>query len=149
MKIVDPENTKENWHEVLSSWSKVVNWSHYNFSDLQLRQQIKPLIIYLWNEKDWIKKRHPDKAKAIEAYVNNSKYIKIIADLANSIKHGGLARTPRSDSRQLDYFGQIRFGSGKSRKMYYIESSGKHFELFEILRGAIEEYESLELQCRF
>lgn len=148
MKIVNPDNHRENWHEVLASWNKVVNWSHYNYSDLQLKQQIKPLIIYLWNEKDWVKKRYPSKDKEVELYVNNSQYIKVIADLANSLKHGGLDKKPRSDSKQTDYFGKITFGTGKSREMCYIESGGKVIELFKVLRGAIEEYESLEVQFR-
>lgn len=146
MKIVNPDNSRENWHEILSSWSKVVNWSHYDFSELQLKQHIKPLIIYLWNEKDWVKKRYPARAKEVESYVNDSTYIKVIADLANSLKHGGLDNNPRSNSKQTDYFGKITFGSGKSREMFYIESDGEVIELFEILRGAIEEYENLEIK---
>jgi hypothetical protein len=141
MKITDPTNTRENWNEVLAAWNKVVNWSHYEYSDYQLKQKLKPLIIYLWNEKDWVIKRYPSKKKEVEEYVNKSKYIKVIADLANSLKHGGLDRKSRSDAKQTDYYGKVTMNNKTSRFMYYIKVDGNVVELFNILRGAIDEYE--------
>ena len=147
MKLSTPENQKENWHVVLSLWNKVVNWQHYGFSDRELSLQLKSLVIYLWSEKDWLKKRFPSRGKDIEEYINNSKYIKIVADLANGIKHGGLDKKPRSDSKQTDYFGKVTINSDKSRYMYYIESNGEILELFLILRGAIDEYDFVVMQA--
>jgi hypothetical protein len=144
MKITEPDNSRENWYEMLAAWNKVVNWSHYEYSDYQLKQKIKPLIIYLWNEKDWMIKRYPTKKKEIEEYVNNSKYIKVVADLANSLKHGGLDKRPRSDAKQTNYYGKITLNNKTSRYMFYIEVDGGVVELFEVLRGAIEEYECFD-----
>jgi hypothetical protein len=149
MKIVNPDDKKQNWHEVLSTWNRVVNWSHYKFSDKQIKEQLKPLIIYLWNEKDWMMKRYPEKSEFIEEFVNQSTFIKVIADLANTLKHGELPKRSRSDFKQADYFGQVSFSQNKSRRMYYIETNGKLFELFEILRGAIDEYQELDCQCKY
>ncbi|ABD81603.1 hypothetical protein [Saccharophagus degradans] len=144
MKIVNPENSRENWFTVLAHWNKVANWSHYELSNHQLKQYLKPLITSLWNEKDWMKKRYPGRGKEIEEFINQSKHLKVIADLANSIKHGGLDYKPRSNAKQTDYFGRITLNQNKSREMYYIEIDGKIVELFQILRGALDEYELLD-----
>ena len=148
MKLSSPENYKENWHEVLSLWNKVVTWQHYGFSDRELNLKLKSLVIFLWNEKDWLKKRFPSYGKKIEEYINNSQYIKIVADLANGLKHGGIDRNARSDSKQTDYFGKVTINSSKHRFMYYIENDDEILELFSILRGTIDEYDFIVVQAR-
>ncbi len=125
----------------MAHWSRVVNWNHYNWSNYQLNQHVRSLIVALWNEKDWRKKQHPEFHTEIEKYINESKYIKVVADLANSIKHGGLDRKPRSDVKQTDYFGRIEITGKNSRELYYLEINGEVVELFQVLRGALNEYD--------
>jgi hypothetical protein len=96
------------------------------------------------HEKDWVIKRYPSKKKEVEEYVNNSKYIKVVADLANALKHGGLDRKSRSDAEQTDYYGKVTLNNKTSRFMYYIKVDGNVVELFNILRGAIDEYEAFD-----
>lgn len=46
--------------------------------------------------KDWLKKEHPTLSTAIEAHITNSPPLALAADIANSMKHGGLDKSPRS-----------------------------------------------------
>ncbi len=144
MKITDISDSRENWHEVLSLWNRVSNWSHYNTSERELKQQIKSLVIFMWNEKDWLKKEYPENSRDIEQFINDSNFIKIVADLANGLKHRGVDRASRSDSKETEYYGRITFGSGRSRQMIYIQQSDNSVvELFQVLRGALDEYDKL------
>ena len=143
MKLTDSSNYRENWHDALSLWSRVVNWTHYNTSEKALKQEIKQLLLSMWNEKDWLKKEFPAKGRNIEKYVNNSNYIKVVADLANTIKHRELGNKPRSNAKQTDYYGKITFINIQNRTMCYIEiEPGKVVEIFQILRGALYEYDA-------
>ena len=146
MKLTDSKNQQENWHEVLSLWNLVANWSHYRLSDGEIKQKLKSLVIFLWNEKDWLAKEYPEKCQLIEDNINKSKFIKIIADLANSIKHRRLDKKPRSNANQSDYYGRITLNQNSGRNMYYIECNGEVLELFAILRGSMDEYEKIKTQ---
>ncbi len=152
MKILNPDNLRGNWHGVLAAWNIVENWGHYKQTDLQLQQQLKALIISLWNEKDWTKKRHPLCKNAIEQYVDDSKYLKVIADMANALKHGGLDLTSkhkaRSDAEDTNDVGSIEHNDGISRTLYFYNFDGEVIELYELLRGAIGEYDALERMLR-
>jgi len=142
--LVDTTNEHSNWLEALSLWNRIANWSHYRTSESQLRTQIKSLLVYLWNEKDWLKKQYPLKKNRIESFVDKSTHIAIVADLANTVKHCQLDRYPRSTAAQTNYFGRVTTGRGNTRKLYFISVGGsKHREIMEILRGSIEEFEQL------
>ncbi|WP_136662441.1 hypothetical protein [Pseudomonas leptonychotis] len=95
MTLIDSKDEDSNWSETLDLWSRVVNWGHYLTSESQLRSQIKTLLVYMWNEKDWLKTQHPSRSKEIKKYVSNSKYICVLADLANTVKHRNLT-TPHA-----------------------------------------------------
>ena len=149
MKLTDETQTSENWFEALALWNRVANWSHYGTSQSELTRQIKSLLLFLWNEKDWLKTEHPSQKKYIEAFVNDSTHIKVVADLANTIKHRKLTNPPRSEAQQTNYFGRIEFGSGKSREMYYVETGNNQVkEVFSIIKGALEEYDELHRTLR-
>jgi hypothetical protein len=149
MNLINVEDENGNWWEALALWSKVVNWSHYKTSPHEFQAQVKALLGYLWNEKDWLVAEFPQQKKLIENFINRSKHIRVVADLANTVKHRKLTRPPRSQAKQTHYYGRV--GTGKSeRKLYFIEvAPGKHWEIMEILRGALNEYEALkhELQA--
>lgn len=104
----------------------------------------------MWNEKDWLKKEYPGRSKDIEEYVNDSIHIKVVADLANSLKHRGLDKKSRSGAQQTDFYGRVTFGSGKSRQMIYILlDDGSHIEMFQVLKGALDEYDNLHFKLAF
>ena len=143
MNLINVRDQHGNWWEVLSLWSRVVNWSHYQTSDRALLAEIKSLIGFLWNEKDWLKSEYPTQASQIEMFVNNSKHIRVVADLANTLKHRTLTRRPRSQAQQTAYFGRVQTGRSE-RQLYFISiGDGQHREIMEILRGAIDEYDVL------
>lgn len=59
------------------------------------------LCLWIWNAKDYLKKRAHALGRdpqAVEEAVNASTELSLCADLANGLKHGGLDRTPRSDT---------------------------------------------------
>ena len=146
MVLINSNNGHENWFDALSLWNRVYNWAHYKTSKRELQIQIKSLLIYLWNEKDWLKEQYPSKKEQVEQFINKSTYIKIVGDLANTVKHRQLTKKPRSSVEQTDYFGRITTGRGASRSLYYFLNIGdrKTVEIMEILRGTIDEFEELK-----
>ena len=148
MSLINVKDANGNWWEALSLWDKVVNWSSYKTSDRDFQAQVKTLLGYLLNEKDWLKVEFPDKKEQIEDFVNRSKHIKVVADLANTVKHRKLTKPPRSHARQTDYYGRVGTGSAE-RRLHFIEvGPGQHREIIEILRGALDEYEQLKWKFR-
>lgn len=146
MAIVNQENMHENWFDALALWNRIANWIHYRTSETELRRQIKQMLVLLWNEKDWLKQQYPTKAKRIEEFIDVSKYISVVGDLANTVKHRTLTKKTRSAARQTNYYGKITLGNGVGRRLHYIEmGSGEHEEIMAILRGALDEFE--ELRC--
>ena len=145
MGLINSHNEHENWFEALSLWNRVYNWSLHKTSERALKIQIKSLLVYLWSEKDWVKKQYPSENKRIEEFIDTSTYIKIVGDLANIVKHRKLTRKPRSSVAQTSYFGCITTGRGGIRRLEFFNSDGsKPLEIMEILRGAIEEFTELK-----
>jgi hypothetical protein len=136
-----------NWQEVLALWERVANWPHFRPSATELRQQIKALILFLSNEKDWLKEQHPTESRNIEQAITDSAYIGIVVDLANTIKHRHLKSHRRTGATDTDYYGRVTTGCGATRKLHYIYLGGsKHVEIMQILRGAIDEFEEIRFR---
>ena len=145
MAFINRNDEHENWLAALSLWNQVANWARYQTSDFHLKNQIKALLICLWNEKDWLKKQYPAKSKEIELFIDNSEYIKVIGDLANSVKHRSLDKKPRSKAIQTTYFGRVTLSRNRKRRLYFIDlGDNKHCEILDILRGGITEFEKLK-----
>lgn len=101
------------------------------------------MLVFLWNEKDWLKQQYPMKAKSIEQFIDDSKCMGVVGDLANTVKHRTLIKKTRSDAEQTNYFGKVTL-NGSERRMHYIKmSNGEHEEIMTILRGALDEFEEL------
>ncbi len=76
----------------------------------------------------------------------NNTHIKVVGDLANTKKHRVLDMPPRSSVKQTGYHGRVTTGRGATRKLYYLDpDNGKHVEIIEVLKGAINEFEKLRL----
>ena len=145
MSLLSFEHEEGNWLEALSIWSEVVNWARFRQSDSKLKSQMKYLILLLWNEKDWLIDANGNEKSYIEKYVNYSRYFKIIADLANTIKHKKITRNVRANARYTHYKGQTIMGSGARRSYYFIAVGSEcHIEIMAVLRGAINEIEQLK-----
>jgi hypothetical protein len=59
VNLINVRDQRGNWWEVLSLWSRVVNWSYYQTSIRAFLAEIKSLIGFLSNEKDWLKGEYP------------------------------------------------------------------------------------------
>jgi len=104
------------------------------------------MLIYLWNEKDWLKEQYPTKSKEIEQAINVSKYMCIVGDLANTVKHRNLTKQRRSNASETDYFGKVSVTGGSERRLYFISiGNGKHEKIMTVLQGALDEFQELRL----
>lgn len=149
MALVNQSNAEENWLEVLDLWDRIANWVNYRISEAELRRQFKSMLVYLWNEKDWLKNQYPAKAKLIEQVIDASTYMGVVGDLANTVKHRSLTKHVRSAASQTNYYGTVTVAGGAERRMYYIGlESGKHAEIMAVLRGALDEFEELRFGLR-
>jgi len=92
----------------------------------EIEDEVTTMFLWLWSLKDYVKKYVLNKGKAkswVESKVNADPYLCICADIANSLKHGGLDSKfkPRSDKNptlgKLNYkipqkaMGLITFGA--------------------------------------
>ncbi len=149
MRLINSENPDENWGEVLALWSRIANWIHYKQSEKVLRSEMKSFLIVLWNEKDWLKSQYPDKAREIERFIDNSRNLRIVGDLANTAKHRRLTRPKRSTAAQTDYFGRVVVNNAVTRRMHYLSlGEVQHVEIMEVLRGALDELEEFRHYLR-
>ena len=142
--FINQSDVHNNWLEVLDLWNRIANWVYYQTTESELRQQLKSMLIYLWNEKDWLQQEYPVKSKQIEQAINASLYMCIVGDLANMLKHRNLTKRRRSAATLTNYYGQITVSKSAERRMYYIRTmDGKHEEIMSILRKALDEFEEL------
>jgi len=144
MALIDQENPHDNWFEALELWSRLSNWIHYRTSELEFKHQLKSMTIFLWNEKDWLKEQYPSRQAEVENYINESDYLSIVGDLANTVKHRRLSRKARSDAAQTDFFGRVTVNQGHERRLYFIRlGSGQCEEIMSILTKALDELTAL------
>lgn len=144
MALVNQKDAHENWFEALALWNRICNWIHYRTSELDLRRQFKAMLVLLWNEKDWLIDQYPSKKKEIEERINKSRYMCIVGDLANTVKHRHVTKKARSAATQTNYLGKITVGGGAERRTYYISvGNGEFEEIMSVLRGALDEFEEL------
>jgi len=66
----------------------------------EIKDELESAFVWLWSLRDHVKKYVISKGKTkewVESRVNADAYLCVCADLANSPKHGGLDRKPRSN----------------------------------------------------
>lgn len=95
IKTADPDL---NWQEVLRLWNEIC-W--FQTPNEEVSRKAKALLIALWNEKDWLKSEFPSRARDIEDFINRSKYLPVVADLANTLKHRKLKKK-RSTATEVE-----------------------------------------------
>jgi hypothetical protein len=149
MPLIDEANPNENWHQVLELWSRVANWTHYKPSERALNDEMKQFLIALWSEKDWLREQYPSKRKTVENFINKSRYLPIVADLANTAKHRRLTRAKRSTASQTTVYSRIQVGSTATRRLHYLRlADGTHIEIMHVLRSALDEMEGFRFALR-
>ena len=143
MKVTETADPHSNWREILYLWEKVCYWAYYRTPEDELRRQMKTLLIVLWNEKDWLKSEFPKRAPDIERFVNNSKYLSAVGDLANTLKHRKLDKK-RSKAVEVEYRWTSMMFKGVKREMGMVQIGEREFvEFFALFRNAIVEYEQV------
>jgi hypothetical protein len=147
--LIDTSNPEANWHEVLSLWSRIANWTHYKQSERELRLELKQLAIALWSEKDWLKAEYPAKSKKIENTLGASENLLIVADMANASKHRVL-RGSRSSAVPTNHYGRVSTGGGANRRLYFFRRiDGSHVEVLVVLRKALDELQEFRFELRY
>jgi len=70
----------------------------------ELQDEIENGFIWLWSLKDYVRKfslSHGKNPNWIERQIDNLESLSLCADIANSLKHGGLDRKPRSGKNPI------------------------------------------------
>jgi hypothetical protein len=116
--LINQSDAHENWSEVLDLWNRIANWTYYQTTESELRQQFKSMLVYLWNEKDWLQEEYPAKVKQIEQAIDVSLYMGIVGDCANMVKHRNLTKRRRSTAVLTNYYGQVIVSKSAERRMY-------------------------------
>lgn len=91
------------------------NWSHtfednetheYEINGVKppedIQDDIESAFVWLWSLKDYVKKYSVKEGFSsgwVETKINSDHYLCICADIANSVKHGGLDKKSRSNKR--------------------------------------------------
>lgn len=96
--LIETTDPHSNWQEVIRLWNEIC-WSRT--TNEEVSRKAKALLIALWNEKDWLKSEFPSRKQDIEDFIDKSKHLSVVADLANTLKHRKL-RKKRSIAREVE-----------------------------------------------
>jgi hypothetical protein len=100
LRTLHPKDQKSYLYENYDDGT-TVTWRFKNFASPQtVEGNVKSAAIWLWSLKDYLKSRITatgGRAQDVEDYVNRKKYLCVLADVANTAKHGRLrsSRTGR------------------------------------------------------
>ena len=137
IKTTDPNS---NWHEVMRLWDEIC-W--FRTRDEEVSRKAKALLIALWNEKDWLKSEFPNRAHDIEAFINKSKHLCIVSDLANTLKHRKLNRK-RSTGAEVENIWRSTLASYRNWEIGMIQVAETEFVAISALFvSSIAKFEKL------
>jgi len=112
-KLTDMEavNTRTGFKVVMRGKGQVT-MSFNGFEEVaKIKDDLENLYIWLWNVKDHMIERlasqigaHPVAKKMVDAFVNETRDLKIVADVANTAKHGKLKRTRSGRFARIGHF---------------------------------------------
>lgn len=144
--LIQQERANANWNDVLARWERIANWTRYRPNDAEFQRDMKSFLVSLWAEKDWLKQQYRTRAAEIEKAIDDSKYMAVVGDLANTVKHRYLAR-PRVNAKEAGRWGQVTIGNGATRRLYFVTfGNSKPIEIYKLLNGAINEFEELRFE---
>lgn len=78
----------------------------------EIEDEVSTIFLWLWSLKDYVKKYVMNKGKSkdwVESRVNADPYLCICADLANSLKHGGLDTKFKPRSNKNPKLGKLSY----------------------------------------
>lgn len=81
-------------------------------SSEEVEDEITTMFIWLWNLKDYVKKYAVNNGKSkqwIEVKVNADPHLCVCADIANSLKHGGLDPKFKARSNKNPRLGKLKY----------------------------------------
>lgn len=100
-------------------------------------------MIALWNEKDWLKSEFPNRKRDIEDFINKSKHLSVVADLANTLKHRKLNKK-RSKAEEIENVWRSTLGGFRNWEIGMIQIAEREFIAVSALLGhSIDEYKEL------
>ena len=96
MHSIHPQNRQTYTYEHRDDGS-TVTWRFKNaLSPQQVQRDVETGSVWLWSLKDYLKEYLSDAGRNpqdVEAHVDSTKFLPILADVANSAKHGNLRRS--------------------------------------------------------
>lgn len=138
--IFETTDPNSNWQEVMRLWGEIC-W--FRTPDEEVSRKAKALLIALWNEKDWLKSEFPNLAHDIEDFINKSKYLSVVADLANTLKHRKLNKK-RSTASEVKNVWRSSLVGFRDWNIGMIQIAEREFIAFSALfMHSIAEFEKL------
>jgi len=138
--LIETTDPNSNWHEVMRLWDEIC-W--FRTPDEEVSRKAKALLIALWSEKDWLKSEFPNRAHDIEHFINKSKYLCVVSDLANTLKHRKLSRK-RSTGAEVENIWRSTLAGFRNWEIGMIQIAETEFVAISALfESSIAEFEKL------
>jgi hypothetical protein len=141
--LIETTNPNSNWEEVMCLWSEICR---LQTPDEEVSRKAKTLLIALWNEKDWLKSEFPSRAHDIEDFINKSKHLSVVADLANTLKHRKLNRK-RSKASEVENIWRSSLTGFRNWEIGMIQVGEREFVTISALFvHSVDEFENLRAE---
>ncbi len=138
--LIETTDPNSNWQEVMRLWNELC-WFHT--PNEEVSRKAKTLLIALWNEKDWLKSEFPSRNQDIEDFIDKSKHLSVVADLANTLKHRKLNRR-RSMAFEVENMWRSTLAGFRNWEIGMIQVAEREFVAISALfMHSITEYEKL------
>lgn len=138
--LIETTDPNSNWQEVMRLWNEIC-W--FRTPNEEVSRKAKALLIALWNEKDWLKSEFPSRKQDIEDFIDKSKHLSVVADLANTLKHRNLNRR-RSMAFEVENMWRSNLAGFRNWEIGMIQVAEREFVAISALfMHSIAEYEKL------
>lgn len=138
--LIETTDPNSNWQEVMRLWNEIC-W--FRTPNEEVSRKARALLIALWNEKDWLKSEFPSRKQDIEDFINKSKHLSVVADLANVLKHRKLNRR-RSMAFEVQNIWRRGLAGFRDPEIGMIQvAEGEFVAVSALFINSIAEYEKL------
>lgn len=138
--LIETTDPNSNWQEVMCLWNEIC-W--FRTPNEEVSRKAKALLIALWNEKDWLKSEFPNRKKDIEEFIDKSKHLIVVADLANTLKHRNLNRR-RSMAFEVENMWRSTLSGFRNWQIGMIQvAEGEFVAISALFMHSIADYEKL------
>jgi hypothetical protein len=131
----------------LDKLKKINEQSDRRISSKDARDATEDFFNQCYHLKDWFKKEYPALSCRVEDFINKSKFLSLAADYANSFKHAGLDKKPRSGKNiekikpSLNITLRLGHGAVSGSSSLFITIDGNEFNSLDIAKGCVYEWE--------